>query len=356
MRRRVPVVAAAGGSDATITAQLRCVHVLYEDLPLHRAALNPWVDTRTIFAIFRWLRRSDSRCILAYTAKPVIYGLLAAAMAGVPRRVAMITGLGYAFTDGGGWSRWLIGQVVQMLYRLSLRRAHWVIFQNPDDRAEFIRRALVKPERAMLVAGSGVHLGRYAPAPLPAGPLTFLLIARLLRDKGIGEFVAAAKRLRHDHPAVRFRIVGPLDPNPTALTRQELQAWVDSGNIEWPGSVDDVRPEIAACHVYVLPSFYREGTPRTVLEAMAMARPIITTDAPGCRETVVNGVNGFLVPPRDVDSLVIAMQRFIDEPSLITPMGTASRRLAEARFDVRTVNARIMAALGIRPGHHTTPS
>jgi glycosyltransferase involved in cell wall biosynthesis len=178
-------------------------------------------------------------------------------------------------------------------------------------------------------------------------PPTFLLIARLLRDKGIVEYVEAAKRLRAGHPNARFRLLGPMDPNPAGLSADVLERWRAEGAIEYLGEAADVRPHLRACTVYVLPS-YREGMPRTVLEAMAVGRAIVTTDAPGCRETVVEGENGFLVPPRDVGALADAMRRFIVEPGLAIAMGQRSRAIALQRFDVHRVNAVMLEAMGLR--------
>jgi glycosyltransferase involved in cell wall biosynthesis len=170
----------------------------------------------------------------------------------------------------------------------------------------------------------------------------------LLREKGIVEFAQAAQRIKQRYPNTRFLLLGGLDTNPGALREHEVRSWADAGFLEWHGHVPDVRPYFAQTSVYVLPS-YREGVPRSTQEAMAMARPVITTDAPGCRETVVQGVNGFLVPPRDVDALVAAMERFILQPELILSMGQASRKLAEERFDVHKINQRILEVIGIKP-------
>jgi glycosyltransferase involved in cell wall biosynthesis len=174
-----------------------------------------------------------------------------------------------------------------------------------------------------------------------------LFAGRLLREKGVLEFVEAARRIKAKYPETRFIVLGGLDTNPGAIPRKKVEGWVKEGLIEWPGHVADVRPYLAQASVFVLPSYYREGVPRSIQEAMAMARPIITTDAPGCRETVIQGVNGFLVPVRDVDALVSAMERFINEPELIERMGKESRRIAEERFDVHKINRVLLEAMGL---------
>ena len=333
--------------DPQLVAALAALGVQFRAYPLQRAGLNPLRDARTLAALTASLRRDRPDAALCYTIKPVIYGTLAARLAAVPRRFAMITGLGYAFTeaDTGARKRRLVEWIVRALYRLALRGCHVVFFQNPDDRGEFLRLGLVREAQAVLVNGTGVDLDHYAPAaPVTDGPV-FLLIARLLADKGIREYVAAARILKARYPQAVFRLVGPYDPNPAAIQPDEIAAWQAEGAVEYLGETRDVRPFIAACSVYVLPSFYREGTPRTVLEALAMGRPVVTTDAPGCRETVVPGANGFLVPPRDVAALAAALERFILQPGLIATMGAHSRALAVEKYDVHQVNAAMLAAM-----------
>lgn len=284
--------------------------------------------------------------VLAYTIKPVVYGMLAAALAGVPQRYALITGLGYAFIGGGG-RRALLGSIAKGLYAVALRQASKVIFQNPDDRDLFRRTRLVpRMARVHIVNGSGIDTRRFTPAPLPAGQVVFLMIARLLGDKGVREYAEAARELKKRYPNFVARLVGWIDSNPDAIAQAELDGWIADGSVEFLGKLSDVRPAIADCSVYVLPS-YREGTPRTVLEAMAMGRAVITTDAPGCRETVIDGDNGFLVEVRSVKALARAMEKVILEPALAAQMGQRSRLLAERKYDVRKVNDDLLEAMGI---------
>lgn len=311
-------------------------------VPLHRAGTNPLRDLASLIALTRLLRRERPELLLAYTLKPVTYGLVAARLAGVPRRAAMITGLGWAFGARAGWR----GRVAKGLLRLALPQAQVVLFQNPDDRDAFARLQLVDAARSRVVNGSGVDLERFAPAPLPDGPVTFLLIARLLADKGIREYVAAAREVRRTHPEARFVLVGMPDPNPAAIPAAEVEAWRREGVVDVRDETDDVRPYLRACHVYVLPS-YREGTPRTVLEAMATGRPIVTTDAPGCRETVEPGRTGLLVPVGDAGAVADAMRSFLDAPERIAAMGAASLALARSKYDVRMVNAAVLDHLGL---------
>jgi glycosyltransferase involved in cell wall biosynthesis len=259
--------------------------------------------------------------------------------------VALVTGLGFAFTEGGGLKRLLSRFVATRLYRGAFRRCAAIIFQNPDDRDHFIDAGIVRRDAPITVVnGSGIDLERFAPAPLPPGP-RFLMISRLLGDKGVREYGAAAVRLKARYPEARFALVGYFDPSPDSIAREELDAMI-AGGVDYLGKTDDVRPAIADASVYVLPS-YREGTPRSVLEAMAMGRAIVTTDAPGCRETVIDGENGYLVPVKDVSALESAMERFILDAGLAARMGERSRAYVERKFDVRSVNAAVLAAAGL---------
>lgn len=315
------------------------------NIPMARTGTNPLTDLRTLVALFLVMRNIKPQAVLGYTIKPVIYGTLAAWFAGVPQRFALITGLGYAFQGDGKRGR--LQALVQWLYGLALAKAQKVFFQNPDDLALFKQRGLLHSSTpTCVVNGSGVNVGSFAVQPVPTGAPHFLLIARLLGDKGVREYVAAAKSVLHLHPQAKFSLVGWIDENPDAINQNELDEWINSGVVNYLGRLTDVRPAIAACSVYVLPS-YREGTPRTVLEAMAMGRAIITTDAPGCRETVMHGYNGFLVPVKLVDALAQAMCRFVDEPELASIMGAKSRILAEEKYDVNKVNAVMLHEMGI---------
>lgn len=316
-------------------------------IPLQRTATNPLADVRCFLALLRLMWRVRPNYVLCYTIKPVIYGTFAAWLAVVPHRYALITGLGYSFTGHPYGLRRIVKGLAQIMYRVALSRAHKVFFQNPDDEALFCELGiLLAGTPSVVVNGSGVDVLGFSLTPLPSGPPRFLLIARLLGDKGIREFGQAAQRIKALHPQARFSLVGWIDENPDAIKQAELDAWVKQGSLDYLGRMEDVRPAIAACSVYVLPS-YREGTPRTVLEAMAMGRPIITTDAPGCRETVIDGENGFLVPVKSVDALVAAMERFIEEPDLVVRMGKRSREIAEEKYDVHKVNDVMIREMGL---------
>ena len=326
---------------------------ILHDLPMQRTGTNPLKDAVTFSSLFLIMKKVRPSHIIGYTIKPVIYGILAAWVARIPNRYALITGLGYAFQqveETGNRSK--LQKLIHELYKQALSRATKVFFQNPDDLNLFKKLRLISSSTpTAVVNGSGVDLSEYEVVPFPTTPnntlrLNFLLIARLLGDKGVREYAEAAKIINVKYPQTQFDLVGWIDDNPDSIEQQELDQWVEEGIINFWGKLTDVKPAIAASSVYVLPS-YREGTPRTVLEAMAMGRPIITADAPGCRETVFNEVNGFLVPVKSVDGLVEAMEKFILDPSLIETMGKASRKIAESKFDVHAVNNFMLEEMGL---------
>ena len=331
------------GSQARSALEDKGLNV--HDIRMQRTGTNPASDLMSLWSLFVLMVRVRPRWVLSYTIKPVIYGSLAAWVARVPKRFALITGLGYAFqaeTVRAG-----LQSLVRRLYALALARVDVTFFQNPDDQALFSDTSMVRWQaKTVVVNGSGVDVAQFAPTAVPAGAIRFLLIARLLRDKGVREYAQAARLVRDKHPGVQFDLVGWIDENPSAITQAELDEWTSAGTIRFLGRLDDVRPAIASCSVFVLPS-YREGTPRTVLEAMAMGRAVITTDAPGCRETVIDGDNGYLVPVQSVDALEKAMLRFVESPGLIEAMGQRGRRVAEEKYDVRKVNEMMLREMGI---------
>lgn len=323
------------------------------NIPLQRTGTNPLNDAAALSALYLIMKKVKPSHVIGYTIKPVIYGTLAAWIAKIPNRYALITGLGYAFQqveETGNRSK--LQKLIHRLYKQALSKTSKVLFQNPDDLKLFKQLKLISSNTpTVVVNGSGVDVSEYDVVPLPitddnTTELRFLLIARLLGDKGVREYTQAARLIKIKYPQAQFDLVGWIDDNPDSIEQKELEQWIDEGFINFWGKLADVKPAIAASSIYVLPS-YREGTPRTVLEAMAMGRPIITTDAPGCRETVTNEVNGFLVPVKSVDRLVEAMEKFILDPSLIEMMGKASRQIAENKFDVHAVNNFMLEEIGL---------
>lgn len=341
----VHVAAPFEKSDGLILNELRTLGIHPHFVALSRTGINPIKDFRTLLSLWLLMLKIAPEYMLGYTVKPVIYGVIAAWLARVPRRFALITGLGYAF-QGENKERWWLKRLAQFLYRFALSKVSKVFFQNPDDKDLFNQLAIAPTKRSVVVNGSGVNTKSFITVPFPE-EVNFLLIARLLGDKGVREYISAAKGIKREHNDVNFKLVGWVDDSPDSISENELQTWVDSGVVEYLGRLNDVRPAIADSSVFVLPS-YREGTPRTVLEAMAMGRAIITTDTPGCRETVNHGVNGYLVSVRSVDELVEKMLKFINDPVLIKIMGRESRKIAEEKYDVNKVNNFMLSEMGVK--------
>lgn len=312
--------------------------------PLQRAGTDVLADLR----YYRWMRglirQVQPELVIGYTIKPNIWGSLAAQAEDVASS-SMVTGLGYTFIQRGTVRERLLGRVTRYLYGRATAANRAVIFQNPDDRDDFLAAGcLADPGKARLVNGSGVDLTAFARAPLPGQPI-FLCVARLLASKGVREYAEAALQVLGKRRDCRFLLAGNLDDTPDCIGADELARW-QAGGVEYLGWVDDVRAALLRASVFVLPS-YREGTPRTVLEASAMGRPSITTDAPGCRETVIHGETGLLVPPREVAPLVAAMERLADEAALRERFSGAARRLCESRFSVNEVNHALINQLGL---------
>ena len=332
------VMATAGGEDNEVEAYLRDIGVHYVSLPLERTSLNPIRDLLFLRRLIVLMREFRPDVVLAYNVKPVIYSMFAARIAGVQRRYALITGLGYAFSASASIKKSLLSGLVSYLYRFVLAGSDTVFFQNNDDLALFRHRGMLGAKvNTLRVMGSGIDLKRFVQTPLSDGPVVFLLIARLLADKGIREYFTAARIIRKSNPDVRFALLGPFDQNPAGIGRTELQEWIEEGVVDYWGDTADVRPALARCNIFVLPS-YREGLPHSVLEAMAMGRAVITTDVPGCRDTVENGINGYLVPAQDADALANAMNRCLALNAPLVAMGAASRALVESQFDVDSIN------------------
>jgi glycosyltransferase involved in cell wall biosynthesis len=341
------VIAFAADGTPEVTAALARLGVDFHGLPLERSGLNPLADGRLLVGLARRLRALRPDRFFAYNVKPVIYGGMAAAATGVSHRTALVTGLGYPFLDQHKLHRRALKLVVQRLYRAGLAGYHAIVFHNPDDRADAEALGLL-PDRArtLLSNGSGVDLARFAFAPPPEGPVTFIYVGRLARYKGIFDFVEAARLLRARIPGARCQVLGWLDPHPSSASPAEVERWQREGIVEYLGETGDVRPFLRAASALVLPS-YREGTPRSALEAMAMGRAVVTNDVPGCRETVVHGESGLLVPARDPAALAAAMAELAADPVRLALMGARSRALAEEKFDVHAVNAVMLDAMNL---------
>jgi len=338
------VVACAPCASQEIIEKLIKIGVSYQQIDINRTGMKPLQDLRSMFKMIKLFRELKPDTFFGYTIKPVIYGSFAARLAGVPNIFSMISGLGYAFSNTGIKSK-IIGVIAQWLYTVALGFNQKIFFQNPDNLKLFVDMGILKNNaKAVLVNGSGVDVDLFHPVPIPS-TISLLLIARLIKDKGVYEYIEAARIIKQRYPDVEFRLVGFIDNNPSAISEQDLKSWVDEEIVEYLGHLKNVKPAIAGASIYVLPSYYPEGTPHSILEAMAMGRAIITTDTPGCRETVIDGKNGFLVPARDVSSLVQAIEKFIQKPIKIEMMGKASREIADEKYDVHKVNSVILKAM-----------
>jgi glycosyltransferase involved in cell wall biosynthesis len=288
--------------------------------------------------LFRLFRRLRPDLVHLVTPKPVLYGGIAARFAGIDAVVAAVSGLGHVFSSDGGVAH-LARPIVTTLYRFALEREHVrVIFQNPDDRAMFVRIGAVTQERAVTIRGSGVDLAAFRPAPEPGGTPVVTFAARLLKPKGVHEFVEAARRLRARGVAARFLLAGEIDPdNPTSVTREEIEQWRVGGLIEVLGQRRDIANVFAASSLVVLPSYYAEGLPKVLVDAAACGRPIITTDWPGCRDAIEPGVTGLLVPPRDPGALADAIADLLADRARRQRMGVAARALAEREYSIHGI-------------------
>ena len=304
-------------------------------IPMNKNGVNPVTDLKYLNALRKLFKTEKPDVVLGYTSKPVIYGALAAKLSKVPHIASMVTGVGYAFTSTSAKAK-TIKLIMSFLYKVAFMVTDIVIFQNEDDKSQFIKDRLVKSEKCRLVNGSGVNTEKFPVYDYPE-QIAFFMLSRVMYSKGIREYLEACKIVKEKYPQVRFMLLGACEGIQDSLSPDILKDYVDNGIIEHFGETDTVSDYYKLCSVYVLPS-YREGIPRTVLEAMSMGRPIITTDAPGCKETVVDGENGFLVPIKNAQAVADKMLEFIEHPELIEKMGNASARYCRERFDVNKVN------------------
>ena len=317
----------------------------FVEIPMNKNGVNPLHDIKYLFALKKLFKTEKPDVTLGYTSKPVIYGSIAAKMAKVPHVAAMVTGAGYAFTAKSKKAK-IIKTIMSMLYKKAFGSANIAIFQNNDDKEQFIKEKLVKADKCVVVNGSGVNTEKFSVAPFPE-QITFFMLSRVMYSKGIREYLGACEIVKQRHPEVRLMLLGACEGIQDSLSSDDLKSYVDRGIIEHFGETDTVADYFKQCSVYVLPS-YREGTPRTVLEAMAMGRPVITTDAPGCRETVIDGKTGFLVPVGNAEAVADKMCEFINKPELIEEMGKASLQYCIEKFDVNKVNKDMCKYLKIK--------
>lgn len=329
--------------------QLGAIPVTYN---LNRGGLNPLADIVATYQLSKKIKKLNPYLVFSYFSKPVIFGTLAAKLAKIPHVIGMLEGLGYTFTEqpeGLNKKTQLIKKIQVFLYKIALPQLDQLIFLNPDDPKDLLEKHAIKVKKVEVLGGIGLNLQDYPYQPISDIhlPIKFLFIGRLLKEKGIHEFVAAAKLVKQEYPDSQFIVLGAIDKsNLGALSETELRDLIETKIIEYPGHVDNIQQWIANCDVFVLPS-YREGVPRSTQEAMAIGRAVITTDVPGCRETVVNGVNGFIVPKWSSEALAEKMFYFLENPEQVRVMGDASHKIAIEKFDADKVNHKLINILGL---------
>lgn len=343
--------------DKDIIKKIQKKGCIVDSFYLNRAGINVINDFKSFVNILFLLRKYKPNFLLSYTIKPVIYGSIAAKISGISNTYSLVTGLGYAFNNVGEVKHkiTIFQRIVFKLYKLALMCSRKVIFQNSDDAELFEKMNLVNKKKINVVNGSGVDLSHYnynltiLEEYAPEQPIKFLMLGRIIGDKGIREYVAAATELKKKYGTkVIFQLGGGLDTNPTAIQQKELDEWVSTGVIEYLGKLQDVRPTITNSHVFILPS-YREGTSRSILEAMSIGRPIVTTNVAGCRQLVEVGRNGYLAEAKSVQSLVDAIEKMINVSSNeLIQMGIYSRKIVEDKYDVHKVNEHMLTIMDIK--------
>lgn len=338
-------VAAFGpGTESEWADSFKELGIDYHSISVERNGINPLTDLKTLIGLYGIIKQEKPDVIFTYHSKTVIYGNIAGFMNRVPEIYSLLSGLGSVFR-GKGIKNAALRMIMSVQYFIACSLAKKVFFQNYDDLKVFTDSRLVTKKKCFVVNGSGVNLEKFKPVDFPT-QITFLYIGRLIRDKGVGEYLEACRKIKKKYADVRCMLVGPYDSNPSALKNKDITPYIDDGSIEFFGEQPDVRPYIEQCSVYVLPS-YHEGTPKTVLEAMAMGRPIITTNTVGCKETVSNGLNGYLVPVKDSNAVAEKMEWFIDHPDIISGMGLESLRICKDKFDVRKINADLIKYMNL---------
>lgn len=327
----VTVVTCAGKHGERIRA--RGLNLI--DIDFHRGRLSPWANLRVLCRLGAVYRQLRPHLVHHFAMQPIVLGAAAAALSGRPAVVNTIAGMGHLMVSGSVRARFLRCLLLPAL-GWALRHSHTIV-QNPDD-AAFVKSRGARSERVSVIRGAGVDLRRFSACPEPEGPVRVAMVSRLLWSKGVREFIDAAGAVRAMRENVVFTLVGaPDEKNPDSVPPERLSAWASAGVVEWWGYRRDIADVWARSHIAVLPSYYREGLPTALLEAMACGRPIVTTDMPGCRETVRQDVNGLLVPPRDAAALITAIVALIDDPKRRAAMGAASRRLVEAEFNATRI-------------------
>ena len=318
--------------------------IIYRQISVSRNGTNPLDDLKTYRSILELFKQIKPDKVFAYQAKAIVYGALAAHSCKITEFYPLIAGLGSIFR-GTGTKAQILRSILTVQYKLAFKHSKAVIFQNEDDRSEMVSHGIVAKEKTRIINGSGVDLTRFTQAPVPE-EARFIFVGRLIKDKGVREYLDACRILKKTHPQAECMLIGPFDSNPSAIKPEELEEYTKDGTVIYLGEQEDVRPYLRQASVFVLPS-YHEGTPKSVLEAMATGRAVITTDVPGCRETVTDGVNGLLVGPKSAEAVAEAMRRLADGKDLCRNFGSAGRKIAVEKYDVNKVNATIMDIMSI---------
>ncbi|WP_136465442.1 glycosyltransferase family 4 protein [Flagellimonas onchidii] len=338
------VFAAAPEMSNDVSERLQKLGVTTVSFQLDRTGLNPIKDFKSILELKKIIKEYKIDLVFPYTIKPVVYGSIAANMAKKPV-ISLITGLGFTFSGASKKAKFL-QKITKRLYRYSLRKNKLVIFQNEDDRQLFLQNRIVsKNQNTDVVNGSGVNLEKYPfrKVKVTTSNVKFVIVARLIKEKGIQLFMDTAKELKKTYPQAEFHIIGGMADPPSGVNMEIVKQLHDAKIIVFHGLKDNVPEFLKDMHVFVLPSFYREGVPRSILEALSIGMPVITTDTPGCKETIIPETNGFLIPPKSLDPLIDTCRYFLDNPASIENMGQESRNLAEKKFDVNIINQFLVA-------------
>lgn len=343
-RHGYEVIACGEESEQKWGAVFEKEHIRYVKIPIDRNGLNILKDIQTIAAMYKLMKKERADKVFLYQVKAVLYGSIAAFLSKQKDVYVMIGGLGSIFR-GETFKSKVIRQLIKVQYKMALKKTSAVFFQNADDRDKFLKWKLIQPQQAVMINGSGVNLVQFANQEIPE-EVSFLFVGRLIRDKGIAEYLNACKVIKEEFPLISCKLLGPFDSNPSAIQKEDLEEYIQNGIVEYLGEKSDVRCDLAKCSVFVLPS-YHEGTPKAVLEAMAVGRAILTTDAPGCRETVIDGSNGYLVQPKNSEDLAEKMKILINNPEIVKEMGKQSRKIAEEKYDVNKVNKVIIKNMGM---------
>lgn len=340
------VYGAAPDMTEDVAKELKKLGARPVSFSLQRTGQNPVNDIKSIIELRRIIKTHKIDLVFPYTIKPVIYGSIASNAVGVPV-ISLITGLGFSFSRSSRKAKIMQG-ITEFLYKLSIRKNKLIIFQNIDDHALFLRRKIIsKNQKYRIVNGSGVNLNKYPfrVNKKATNDVKFILVARLIKEKGIELFINAATSLKKSYPYSEFHVIGAPDKSPSAIKLEKLHDLHSRNIIVYHGKQKNIPDFLSKSDVFVLPTYYREGVPRSILEALSVGMPVVTTDSPGCRETVKNEENGFLISPNDLASLKNALKYFLENPNKIEVMGLASRKMAETKFDVNIINEHLLQSI-----------